>query len=187
MKNKKLVASLLVSSVMLVTSITAFAETADTTTQTTVAVSLTPTTTTATATQTTTPTAEDQKLASAIAKTYNITVTAQNVANLHVTNIGYGEISKAYGFAALSGKSVSDVLGMKQTMGWGEIAKTLGVKVSAVTRSDEAVQHAVNTTKEDGKAANHKGQNATNSSNTNSGNAGGNGGGNGGGHGGGHR
>lgn len=183
MQNKKLVATLLVSSVMFVTSITAFAETTDTTTQTIVTVSQTSTTPTAPATKATaTPTAEDQKLASAIAKAYNVTVTAQDVSNLHTSGVGYGDISKAYGFAALSGKSISDVLGMKQTMGWGEIAKTLGVKVSDVTRSDQAVQHAVNATKEGGKATSQKGQTATHSSNSHSGNGGGNSGSHGGGH-----
>jgi hypothetical protein len=87
-------------------------------------------------------------------------------------------------------------------MGWGKIAKIVDVKVSDVTRNEKAVQHAMNTSKEDGKAANsqntsHSGKSSSGStgsggSNGNGGGKGssggnGNGGGNGKGGGGGHR
>jgi hypothetical protein len=57
---------------------------------------------------------------------------------------------------------------MKQTMGWGEIAQSLGIKVSDVTRNEEAVQHAMNKAKENGKNTNQKEQSTSRSSNSNS-------------------
>ncbi len=183
MHNKKLVAILLVSTAILFTSIAAFAETTDTTTTETT----TEVTTTETTTETTiTPTAEDEKLAVVIAETYNVTVTAQEVADLHATGLGYGEISKAYGFSSLAGLTVSDVLGLRQTMGWGQVAASLGFKVSDVTRNAQAVQNAANKTKENTKASGQKGQNADHSSGSNSGNGNGGGNGNGNGNGGGN-
>lgn len=176
---------------MLISSTSVFAETVDTTTQTT------PTDTTITTEQTTvTPRAIDQKIADAIAGAYSITVTAQEIADLHATDVGYGEISKAYGFASLSGTmTASDVLGMKETMGWGEIAASLGLKVSDVTKSDKAKQNALNkasegeTTDDDATtseaATTSKSNNGKN--NGNNGNGGGKGNGNGGGNGGGKR
>lgn len=192
MKNKRIFVALLVPAVMLISSTSAFAETVDTTTQTNVTVSQTPTTaaptdTTTTTEQTTvTPRAIDQKLADAIAGAYSITVTAQEIADLHATDVGYGEISKAYGFASLSGTTVSDVLGMKETMGWGEIAASLGFKVSDVTKSDKAKQNALNKSTEGDATTSQEGttshsNNAKSNGNNGKGNAGGNGGGNGGG------
>lgn len=155
MQSKKVLATLLVPAIMFITSATAFAETTDETVSTTTvtADAPAPTDDTAAPTDVTTATAaapqaaitpQDEKLSSALAETYSITVTAQEVANLHATSIGYGEISKAYGFSSIAGISVTDVLSMKETMGWGEIASTLGVKVSDVTKSDKAVQKAMN-------------------------------------------
>jgi uncharacterized membrane protein YgcG len=179
--NKKLIVPFIV--LMLLASMIAYAETTETSA--TVTETTTPSTTTATAVQAS-PTPQDTKLASAINKTYNTTVTAQDIAKLHAANIGYGEISKAYGFAALSGKTVSDVLGLKQTMGWGEIAKSLGVKVSDVTKSDQAAQNAMNTSKSANSTNAQSQTHANNSSSSSHGGSNSGSGGHGGGHGGGH-
>lgn len=101
-------------------------------------------------------TVQDERLANALTDTYQTTITKSDVAALHASGLGYGEVSKAYGLAALSGKSVADIVAMKQTAGWGEMALSLGVKVSDFTRSEKAVeqslQHANQTS---GKAAGH--------------------------------
>ena len=86
------------------------------------------------------PTAKDQQMANAITETCLIPVTAQEVADMHATGYGYGEISKAYGMASLSGKAVTEITAMRaQDIGWGEIAKTLGFKVSDVTGKQKAI------------------------------------------------
>lgn len=170
MLNKNVIASLI--SCMLLISFPAFAET--TTTESV--------TETSNATQTqSAPTPQDAKLAGALAKTYNTTVTAQDIAGLHTSGAGYGEISKAYGFAALSGKTVSDILGLKQTMGWGEIAKSLGVKVSDVIRSEKATEHTMNAS-DKGAQQGKQGQGSSGKSGGNSSHGGGNSGGHGGHH-----
>jgi hypothetical protein len=180
MQNKKLLASLLAILILFVTCVPALANVPNTTTSIT----------------------KDQRLADALSTTYGITVMAEDIANLHATGVGYSEISKAYGFHALSKRRLTDILTMRQSMGWGKIAKIVDVKVSDVTRNEKAVQHAMNTSKEDGKAANsqntsHSGKSSSGStgsggSNGNGGGKGssggnGNGGGNGKGGGGGHR
>ena len=183
--NKKLLTALLVSSSMLIASATAFAETTETTTATTETTNTTETTTTTIPQVTVTPKAIDQRLADAIAESYDITVTAQEIAGLHSTGIGYGEISKAYGLASLSGTmTASDVLGMKETMGWGEIASSLGVKVSDATKSDKAKQNVINKATEDNTTTSQEGTTSNSNNGKSNGNKGGNGGGNGSGNGG---
>ena len=182
--NKKFIIALLFFSVTLVMSVAASAETTETTEpeQTTV-------TETAPAETTETSaviTAEDERLAGLISEKYSITVTAQEVADLHATGIGYGEISKAYGFASLSGMTASDVLAMRQTAGWGAIAKSMGIKVSDVTRNEKAIENSMNKVKENTRTTAQNGQNANSGSSKNGGNSGGNGNGNGNGNGGGN-
>ena len=56
---------------------------------------------------------------------------------------GYGEMSIAQGLSTISGTSLSHVMQMRteQKMGWGKIAKQLGVKVSdAVHRSASVLE-----------------------------------------------
>ncbi|MDD4160294.1 MAG: hypothetical protein PHO18_05035, partial [Synergistaceae bacterium] len=65
-------------------------------------------------------TAQDEKIASSISENYDMTVTAQEVADLHAASLGYGEISTAYGLSSLTGVTVSELLEMKETIGWGE-------------------------------------------------------------------
>ena len=79
-------------------------------------------------------------MANAITETCLIPATAQEVADMHAAGYGYGEISKAYGMASLSGKAVTEITAMRaQDIGWGEIAKTLGFKVSDVTGKQKAI------------------------------------------------
>lgn len=101
--------------------------TANTTTETTTE---TATETTTTTTTPVSPTPKDSEFASNLSKAYSITVTAQAVADARVTGLGYGEIDKLYGLTTLSGKPVAEIMTMRQTLGWGEIAQSLGVKVS---------------------------------------------------------
>lgn len=101
------------------------------------------TTTDAQVTAQPTVTAADSRLANELGTTYGVAVSAQDVAGMHSTGVGYGEISTAYGLAALSGKTVGEVMGMKQSMGWGAIAQSLGVKVSDVTKNEKAMENAV--------------------------------------------
>ena len=89
------------------------------------------------------PTAKDQQMANAITETCLIPATAQEVADMHAAGYGYGEISKAYGMASLSGKAVTEITAMRaQDIGWGEIAKTLGFKVSDVTGKQKAITNS---------------------------------------------
>lgn len=92
-----------------------------------------------------TPTPKDQNWADAINEVYGTAVTAQEVADMHASGYGYGEISKAFGMAAMSGKAVSEITAMRAAdMGWGEIAKSLGFKVSDVTKKQRAVKNSAN-------------------------------------------
>ncbi len=116
--------------------------TTSTTTTTTTTESTTATTETA-STPTTipaavTPTIKDTDFATKLSKTYNISVTADEVATSRVNGLGYGEIGHLYGLATLSGKPVSEIAAMRQTLGWGEIAQSLGVKVSSIKNIDNA-------------------------------------------------
>lgn len=169
-------------------------QTTDQSTQTTESASTTTTTTTTTNSTTTTTTAavsvsaKDTELSDAIANTLGISATPQDVANMHAAGIGYGEISKAYGIAALSNTTVQNVIGMKQTMGWGKIAQSLGIKVSDVTKSEQAVQNAMDKAKADSSSKQKNSSSSAKSTHDgkSAGSRGGNSSSNGGGHGGGH-
>ena len=57
-------------------------------------------------------------------------------------NFGYGEMAIAQGLSSISGQSLSHILHLRndEKMGWGKIAKELGVKVSdAVHRSSSVL------------------------------------------------
>jgi hypothetical protein len=57
-------------------------------------------------------------------------------------NLGYGEMAIAQGLSSISGRSLSHILHLRhdEKMGWGKIAKELGVKVSdAVHRSSSVL------------------------------------------------
>ncbi|MEM5769986.1 MAG: hypothetical protein AAGU32_17130, partial [Bacillota bacterium] len=70
-------------------------------------------------------------LASAISRALGLEVGGDEISALKARNMGYGEITLAYNLAQASGKSVNEILEMRyeQKMGWGNIAKTLGVKL----------------------------------------------------------
>lgn len=154
-----------------------------------------------TETRSTTPTAKDNSLAQALSNGYKTTVTGQDVANLRVNNsLGYGEIGMVYGLANVAGKTTADILAMRQgDMGWGAIAKSLGLKVSTLMNKNSSVLKAAKMDKENktfknevkkeenqgsstdnGKDKSGSNQNGKGSGSGN-GNSGGNGGGNGGG------
>jgi hypothetical protein len=42
--------------------------------------------------------------------------------------MGWGGVVKVFGLAEVSGKSVDDVLALRKTEGWGQVAKSLGIK-----------------------------------------------------------
>ena len=102
------------------------------------------------------PTAKDQQMATAITETCKIPATAQEVADMHAAGYGYGEISKAYGMASLSGKAVTEITAMRaQDIGWGEIAKTLGFKVSDVTGKQKAINNSAKAKANENKSKNN--------------------------------
>ena len=77
-------------------------------------------------------------LANEIGKALGITVPLHDISSMQHHNLGYGEIALAYNLAHASGRSVDEILTMRldQKMGWGKIAKTVGVKLhSAADRS----------------------------------------------------
>ena len=77
-------------------------------------------------------------LANEIGKALGISVPLHDISSMQHHNLGYGEIALAYNLAHASGRSVDEILTMRlnQKMGWGKIAKTLGVKLhSAADRS----------------------------------------------------
>ena len=66
-----------------------------------------------------------------------------DIANNREKGFGYGEMSIAQGLSTISGTSLSHIMQMRteQKMGWGKIAKQLGVKVSdAVHRSASVLE-----------------------------------------------
>lgn len=75
---------------------------------------------------------EDAALANLIFRVLGIPVAVQEVSTLKTTrNMGYGEITLAYNLAHAAHRPVGDILSMRydQKMGWGKIAKVLGVKL----------------------------------------------------------
>lgn len=73
----------------------------------------------------------DATLANIIFRVLGIPVTVTEITTLRTYNMGYGEITLAYNLASASGRSVNEILDMRfqQKMGWGKIAKVLGVKL----------------------------------------------------------
>lgn len=71
-------------------------------------------------------------LANLIFRILDIPVTVYEISELRTTrNMGRGEIALAYSLANASGYPVSHILHLRfdEKMGWGKIAKTLGVKL----------------------------------------------------------
>jgi len=82
----------------------------------------------------------DAALANLIFRILGIPVSVQEVTTLKTRNLGYGEITLAYNLAHSSGRPVNEILAMRfdQKMGWGKIAKQLGVKLHG--SADRSVQ-----------------------------------------------
>lgn len=76
-------------------------------------------------------TTQDTNLVSVILRILGIPISIEEVTTYRSRNMGYGEITLAYDLAHASGKSVHEILNMRydQKMGWGKIAKVLGVKL----------------------------------------------------------
>jgi hypothetical protein len=73
---------------------------------------------------------------------FNTGIHVSEVVELREKNIEYGDISMAYALAAESGSPVRKILDMRyeDKMGWGKIARQLGVKVSdAVHRASSVL------------------------------------------------
>lgn len=142
-------------------------------------------------TKTTTPTAKDNSLADAINKAFGSSVTGQDIADMRVNNqMGYGEIGMAFGMANASGKTTEEILAMRQQdMGWGDIAKSLGLKVSDLMSRNSSVLRNAKMNKEDKAFKNemNKENNKGAGNNGDKGNSGGKGSGNGGNSGGGSK
>ncbi len=54
-------------------------------------------------------------------------------------DLGFGDISLAYGIAERSGRSVYEVARHRRTMGWGQIAHLYGVHVQDLKRSSDDI------------------------------------------------
>lgn len=76
-------------------------------------------------------TSPEAELANILFRILGIPVSVQEVTVLKTRNLGYGEIALVYNLAHASGRSVDDILIMRfdHKMGWGKIAKSLGVKL----------------------------------------------------------
>ncbi|MDR7867863.1 MAG: hypothetical protein RIN56_13725 [Sporomusaceae bacterium] len=86
----------------------------------------------------------EASLANLIFRILDIPVTVYEISELKTTrNMGHGEIALAYSLAHASGYPVSHILHLRydQKMGWGKIAKTLGVKLrGAADKSDRLLR-----------------------------------------------
>lgn len=82
-------------------------------------------------------------LANTIFTILGIPVTVQEITTLKTTQMGYGEITLAYSLANASGKSVDYILDLRfnHKMGWGKIAKTLGVKLHGAADRSVHILH----------------------------------------------
>ena len=156
---------------------------------------LTPTatvTTTATVTATTTIT-EENKVAKAIAKEFN--VSDDKILKLHMEGWGFGEIVRLYEIAKASGKSVDEIMEMRKHEGWGQIEHDLNVKITGPSSNLGAIlsgradtdkdkdDSAVNGNGNAGADGNGNGKDNGHGNNGDKGNGNGNGNGNGKGHG----
>lgn len=74
---------------------------------------------------------KEADLAAVILRILGIQINIEEITTFKSRNMGYGEITLAYNLAHASGKSVHEILNMRydQKMGWGKIAKVLGVKL----------------------------------------------------------
>lgn len=74
---------------------------------------------------------EAESLAAALLRILGLEVSIDEITSFKSRNIGNGELTLAYNLAHASGRSVYEILDMRfeQKMGWGKIAKTLGVKL----------------------------------------------------------
>jgi len=83
-------------------------------------------------------------LADSIFRVLDIPATSYEIGDLNTTrHLGKGEIALAYSLAKSSGYPVSRIVQMRhdQKMGWGKIAKTLGVKLrGAADKSDNILR-----------------------------------------------
>lgn len=80
---------------------------------------------------TTTVKSPEKILADTILRILGIPVSETEITTYKNRNLGYGEITLAYNLASASGQSVDKILEMRfgEKMGWGKIAKVLGVKL----------------------------------------------------------
>ena len=76
-----------------------------------------------------------------------------DIQSLRDKKLGYGEISLLYGLSKETGRSVSELLELRQEekMGWGEIAHRFGVKVSAAHKRADSVLDFAGLEKEKGR------------------------------------
>lgn len=72
----------------------------------------------------------DAKLAWELSQNYQMAVSAEQVTYLR-SYMGYGEVAMLYGMADATGKPLRDIFLMRKddNLGWGAIAKELGVKL----------------------------------------------------------
>lgn len=156
--DKKMVTAFLLATVIVTGTALASLRTTVTTesvsigTNPTIAASTVTTTTTATTHEvshvdtTMSMTSQDAALANLIFRILGIPVSVHEITTYQTRyHLGNGEITLAYNLAAASGKSVDEILMMRfeRKMGWGKIAKVLGVKLhGAVDNSVVILQQA---------------------------------------------
>lgn len=90
-----------------------------------------------------TVTTTESNFALILGRLLGITIAEERIVLLRNNNLGYGDIAFAYNLAHASGRSVDDILDMRyhQKMGWGKIAKTLGVKMNGSVDNTIYVLH----------------------------------------------
>ena len=88
---------------------------------------------------------ETQRLAKSLQDLLLIKDPSPEILELQQDDLTHGEIAIAYGLSDLSGQSLEQIMELRQNqhMGWGRIAKELGVKVSdAVHLTNKIMHHA---------------------------------------------
>ena len=76
------------------------------------------------------PVEQDANLANSIAKILGFSVDSDKVTALREKHYSYGDIAMVYSISHISRKASWDILAMRDSkMGWGQIAKQLGVSV----------------------------------------------------------
>lgn len=88
----------------------------------------------------------DADLASIILRVLGIPVSVQEITTYRTRNMGYGEITLAYNLAQASGRPVADIMRMRydDKMGWGRIAKVLGVKLHDASNNSVVMLREIN-------------------------------------------